>query len=93
MEESEHVIGFLKGRFQSLKNLRLHIKDWISHIIATYWVAACIGIHAFATQHEAEERHHIDPDFDELAEYQDSFINDSLTTTSDSDSPLNSSHS
>jgi hypothetical protein len=31
---SEHAIGFLKGRFQSLKNLRLHIKDQVSHVIA-----------------------------------------------------------
>ena len=56
-------------------------------------MAACIGIHAFAIRHEAEERRRTDPDFDELAEYEDPFINDGLTTTSDSDSPLNPSHS
>ncbi|KAF8220343.1 hypothetical protein L208DRAFT_1127843, partial [Tricholoma matsutake] len=50
--QSEHAIGFLKGRFHSLKNLRLHIKDKKSHIFATYWVAACIGVHAFAMQCE-----------------------------------------
>ena len=71
---SEHAIGFLKGRFQSLKNLWLHIKDQISHIIGTYWVAACIGIHAFAIRHEAEEKHRTDQDFNEFADnYRDPF--------------------
>jgi hypothetical protein len=86
--KSEHAIGFLKGRFQSLKNLRLHIKDRISHVMGTYWVAACIGIHAFAIRHEAEEKLQ-DPDFDEFSDnpshWQDPFINDGLTTTSESD--------
>lgn len=85
---SEHAIGFLKGRFQSLKNLRVHIKDRITHVIGTYWVAACIGIHAFAVRHEAEEKHQ-DPDFDELADNPDPFIDEGLTTTSESDSVLN----
>jgi DDE superfamily endonuclease len=86
---SEHAIGFLKGRFQSLKNLRLHIKDRISHVIGTYWVAACIGIHAFAVRHEAEEKCQ-DPDFDKLADNQDPFIDEGLTSTSGSDLPAHS---
>ncbi|KIL57516.1 hypothetical protein M378DRAFT_33627, partial [Amanita muscaria Koide BX008] len=45
---SEHAIGFLKGRFHSLKGLRVYIKNEKTHKIATYWIAACIGIHAFA---------------------------------------------
>jgi hypothetical protein len=49
---SEHAIGFLKGRFQSLKNLRVSIKDEKTHKFATYWIAACIGVHAFAMQRE-----------------------------------------
>jgi hypothetical protein len=53
-------------------------------------VAACIGIHAFAVRHEAEEKHQ-DPDFDELADNQDPFIDEGLTTSSgsSSDSALN----
>ncbi|KIL54974.1 hypothetical protein M378DRAFT_39669, partial [Amanita muscaria Koide BX008] len=51
---SEHAIGFLKGRFHSLKNLRARICDKKSHILATYWVAACIGVHAFAMQCEEQ---------------------------------------
>jgi len=53
---SEHAIGFLKGRFHSLKHLRLRISDEQSHKFATYWIAACIGVHAFAMQCEDEER-------------------------------------
>ena len=52
---SEHAIGFLKGHFHSLKWLRVHIKDKKSHKFATYWVAACIGIHSFAMMCESEE--------------------------------------
>ncbi|KAI0045772.1 hypothetical protein FA95DRAFT_1455900, partial [Auriscalpium vulgare] len=51
---SEHAIGYLKGRFHSLKGLRVSIRDSRSHKYATYWVAACIGVHAFAMQCEAE---------------------------------------
>jgi hypothetical protein len=47
---SEHAIGFLKGRFHSLKNLHLKIRDKKSHILATFWVAACIAVHSFAMQ-------------------------------------------
>ncbi len=53
---SEHAIGFLKGRFQSLKGLRVNIKDEASHKFATYWVVACIGLHSFAMRCEADER-------------------------------------
>ena len=47
---SEHAIRFLKGRFQSLKHLCVNICNEDSHIFATYWVKACIGVHAFAMQ-------------------------------------------
>ena len=63
---SEHAIGFLKGRFQSLKELCLEICDDRSHKFATYWIAACVGIHSFAMQCEADERggDHSDADED-----------------------------
>ena len=76
---SEHAIGFLKGRFHSLKHLRLQISDESSHRFATYWIAACIGIHAFAMQCEDEERDDADSDF------EDPFIAEGLSP-SDSDS-------
>ncbi|KAF8218578.1 hypothetical protein L208DRAFT_1149788, partial [Tricholoma matsutake] len=53
---SEHAIGFLKGHFHLLKNLHVNICDKNSHILATYWVAACIGLHSFAMQCEEKKR-------------------------------------
>ncbi|KAI5895907.1 uncharacterized protein SCHCODRAFT_01092035 [Schizophyllum commune H4-8] len=41
---SEHAISYLKGRFQSLKNLRVDIRDARTHKLATYWIVSCIGI-------------------------------------------------
>lgn len=76
---SEHAIGFLKGRFHSLKHLRLRISDDRSHKFATYWIAACVAIHAFAMQCEADER------AEEDSEYEDPFIAEGLSSDSDSD--------
>jgi hypothetical protein len=53
---SEHAIGFLKGRFQSLKKLRLTIKNEASHKFATYWILSCIALHSFAMKSEEGER-------------------------------------
>ena len=86
---SEHAIGFLKGRFQSLKGLRVRIKDKRSHQFATYWIAACIGLHAFAMQCEAEERSARD-DLDSEEDSEDPFIAEGLSSDSDSDSVQNS---
>ena len=49
-------MGFLKGRFHSLKSLRVNINSSQRHIFATYWVSACIGLHSFALKCEADER-------------------------------------
>jgi DDE superfamily endonuclease len=74
---SEHAIGFLKGRFQSLKHLRVRILDERSHKFATYWVAACVTIHAFAMQCEDEERSDSNSD-------EDPFIAGGLSSSSES---------
>ena len=80
---SEHAIGFLKGRFHSLKHLRVRIKDAKSHKFATYWVAASIGLHAFVICCEAEES-----DQDEFnLHMQERFINEGLSSSSNSDNP------
>lgn len=76
---SEHAIGYLKGRFQSLKGLRVLIDTSDAHIIAMYWVAACIGIHSFALKHEIQRRREEDPDFDENNPYRDPFIYEGLS--------------
>jgi hypothetical protein len=77
---SDHAIGFLKGRFHSLKHLRLRISDERSHKFATYWIAACIRIHASAKQCEDEER-------EDDSDYEDPFIAEGLSS-SDSDSDV-----
>jgi hypothetical protein len=78
---SEHSIGFLKGRFHSLKHLRVNISDEASHKIATYWVSACIGIHSFAMDcEEAERGGPADSDSD-----LDPFIAEGLSDEDDSD--------
>ena len=76
---SEHAIGFLKGCFHSLKHLRLRISNERSHKFATYWIATCIGIHAFAMQCEDEEREDANSDF------EDPFIAEGLSSSSDSE--------
>ena len=52
---SEHI-GSLKGRFQSLRDLRVLIQDEKTHKGAVYWVVACIAIHSFATRCELGRR-------------------------------------
>ena len=79
---SEHAIGFLKGRFPSLKNLCVAIWDGNGHKVATYWVAGCVAIHSFAMQCEADERSDDESD----AAMQDPFIMEGLSSDSDSDS-------
>lgn len=74
---SEHAIGYLKGRFHSLKNLRIKIKDKTTHILATYWIAACIGVHAFAMRCEEQERE-LDPS---IADRDDPFIAEGLSSS------------
>jgi hypothetical protein len=84
---SEHAIGFLKGRFHSLKSLQVYIKNEKTHKIATYWVAACIGIHAFAMLCEEEEQ---GGDFD--SDNPDPFVQEGLSSDSDSNVNTNSIH-
>lgn len=79
---SEHAIGFLKGRFHSLKSLRVLIKDQKTHQFATYWVSACVGIHAFAMQREEEER---GVESDDEAVMADPFIDEGMSSMSDSE--------
>jgi hypothetical protein len=78
---SEHCIGYLKGRFQSLKSLRVSIKNANAHKFATYWVAACIGVHSFAMQCEEEER---GDSSDDEAAMADPFIDEGLSSSSNS---------
>ncbi|KAF5329182.1 hypothetical protein D9611_013194 [Ephemerocybe angulata] len=71
---SEHAIGFLKGRFQSLKGLRVDITSAKTHQFAVYWVLSCIAIHAFAIA--SEQAHKESPEDNE-------FIYDGLSDAED----------
>lgn len=62
---SEHAIGFLKGRFQCLKSLRVSINGKTSHKIATFWIIAGIAVHAFAIRCEEAEKAAAGDDSDE----------------------------
>lgn len=81
---SEHAIGFLKGRFQSLKGLRVRITDERSHKFATLWVLACVALHSFAMTCEQEERDAAGEESDNVD--ADPFIHEGLSSDSSSDS-------
>ena len=49
---SEHCIGFLKGRWPSLRGLRVCINNEKSIQYATLWITTCIHLHMFAMDHE-----------------------------------------
>ncbi|GAV03389.1 hypothetical protein RvY_13818 [Ramazzottius varieornatus] len=42
---AEHTIGILKGRFKSLKRLRVHIKGKKDLAWAVYWIRVCCILH------------------------------------------------
>ncbi|CAK5267593.1 unnamed protein product, partial [Mycena citricolor] len=52
---SEHAVGFLKGRFQSLRRLRQQIKNETDHLRALEWIRACLVLHTLIHNIESEE--------------------------------------
>ncbi|KAF8150273.1 hypothetical protein K438DRAFT_1988584 [Mycena galopus ATCC 62051] len=78
----EHAIGFIKGWFQSLKAMRVNIKDKKTHKFAMYWITACIGLYSFAMQSEDAERGSAG---DADAVMDDPFIADGLSSASSSE--------
>lgn len=88
---SEHAIGYLKGRFHSLKSLRIHITSRCRHIIATYWIAACVAIHSFAVQFEQCEHAAIASAVDN--KWVDPFIAEGLVDEEGSESGMPPAHS
>jgi hypothetical protein len=49
---SEHAVGYIKGRFQSLRGLRQQINSMRDHALALAWVRTCIIIHSLAVRYE-----------------------------------------
>ena len=60
-------MGFLKGRWSSLRGLCVCINNENDIQYATLWVTACINLHAFAMDHE-----------DNIYSTRDSFYNKGL---------------
>lgn len=79
---SKHAIGFLKGWFHSLKGLRVNIRDEQTHKYATYWVAGCAALHAYALWHEQEECAAAD---DNDPDFMDPFVDEGLSSEEESD--------
>lgn len=51
---SKHAIGYLKGKFQSLKELRFQITNPQDFAYATLWINCCIILHAFCINYEQQ---------------------------------------
>lgn len=60
---SEHAIGYLKGRFQSLRGLRQQITTARDHNLAVDWVKTCVVIHTLVLRLEGMDE---DEDFRDL---------------------------
>ncbi|KAF7311727.1 DDE Tnp4 domain-containing protein [Mycena indigotica] len=71
---SEHCIGFLKGRLQSLKGLRLTINNDRDHTYVTQWIMTCVVVHNFALLHEAKLRAKRPSNLEYTAPENDPFI-------------------
>lgn len=52
---SEHCMGFVKGRWSSLRGLRLRVDDAAALKVATLWIISCLTLHAFAMEIEAND--------------------------------------
>ena len=51
---SEHAIGLLKGRFQSLRELRIQIGSHELHKFTILWIRCCVILHNLIIQFEDE---------------------------------------
>jgi hypothetical protein len=49
---SEHAVGYIKGRFQSLRGLQQLINSPRDYALALAWVRTCIIIHTLTAQYE-----------------------------------------
>ncbi|KIK53488.1 hypothetical protein GYMLUDRAFT_63653 [Collybiopsis luxurians FD-317 M1] len=82
--ESEHAISFLKGHFQSLKDLHINIVNEKSHKFATYWGLSCIVVHNFAMDCEEQEQSFCGDTSDDPI-MQDPFLKEGLEAEEDDD--------
>lgn len=52
---AEHTMGLLKGRFQSLRELRIQVRDKEKHEWAVTWIRCCIILHNMIISIEGED--------------------------------------
>ncbi len=52
--EKKHAIGYLEGRFQSLRRLQLNLTTKNDVVHLTGWINACIILHSFCMYQELE---------------------------------------
>jgi hypothetical protein len=55
---AEHAIGLLKGRFQSLRELRIQIGSKQKHRWAILWIRCCIILHNLVIRIDEEDESH-----------------------------------
>ena len=60
--KSEHAVGYLKGRFASLKGLHQQVDDPRDHERAVAWIKTCIVIHSlvFLIENGEEDQDYVD---------------------------------
>jgi hypothetical protein len=58
---SEHAVGYWKGRFQSMRGLRVLIDRPEDVQFAALWITATIVLHSFAMDHEHGINFELDP--------------------------------
>jgi hypothetical protein len=56
-------MGYLKGRFSSLRGIRLRVDSADQIKVAVWWVIACMAIHNFAMNVERQEDSSVDKFF------------------------------
>jgi len=71
---SEHCIGSLKGRWQCLRGLRVHINSKHEHVTACRWISICIILHNMLVEWEGDKwsdfwrlKYHMEEEFDPAA--------------------------
>ena len=55
----EHMMGLLKGTFQSLKEIRIQLVDTRHHMIIIMWACVCIVLHNLIIRIEGDNFDHV----------------------------------
>lgn len=83
----EHTIGMLKGRFQSLRGLRISIRTAEDHQRCVHWVLACVFLHNLLLEDYYNPRWTSKRDIEDDDDSDSSSDGDSGEMKEDSDMP------